>query len=211
VTTTPPFELLDLGRRDYESTMALQEERVERRKAGSPDCLILVEHEPVYTLGRNAKPDHVLLSPAEMKARGIRMVQTGRGGDVTFHGPGQLVGYPIVSLAERGKGVVWYVSQLETLLIDTLAAFGISAGVDPVNRGVWVGNEKMAALGVRVTRGVTMHGFALNVCADLNWYSGIVPCGIVGKGVTSMHRWVPDLTLEQVKQRVVLEFTGRFY
>ncbi len=116
-----------------------------------------------------------------------------------------------MSLAERGKGVVWYVSQLETLLIDTLAAFGISAGVDRVNRGVWVGNEKMAALGVRVTRGVTMHGFALNVCADLNWYSGIVPCGIVGKGVTSMHRWVPDLTLEQVKQRVVLEFTGRFY
>lgn len=206
-----PFELLDLGRRDYESTLALQEERVERRKAGGPDCLILVEHEPVYTLGRNAKPDHILLSPDEMESRGIHTVQTGRGGDVTFHGPGQLVGYPILSLTERGQGVVWYVSQLEALLITTLAAFGIDAGVDSANRGVWVGDEKIAALGVRVTRGVTMHGFALNVRADLAWYSGIVPCGIVGKGVTSMHRRVPDITMEQVKQRVVLEFEKRFY
>ena len=204
-------QLLDLGLRAYEPVVAVQEDLVARRKLGTvPDTLILVEHEPVYTLGRGADARHVLASTEELVRRGIQVVQTGRGGDVTYHGPGQLVGYPILDLGERGKGVVWYVEQLEEVLIRALAEFGVTGARDSRNRGVWIGREKIAAIGVRVTRRITMHGFALNVRTDLAAYGGIVPCGLADRGVTSLHNLVPAVTMAEAKQRVLAAFVEVF-
>jgi len=202
----------DLGKRPYGPVLELQEQYVEKRRGGEiGDTLLLVEHEPVYTLGRAAKEDNVLLSGEELGQRGIDVVRIGRGGDVTYHGPGQLVGYPIVDLGARGKGVLWYVQSLEQILVDVLAGFGVEATTDRKNRGVWVGNEKIAAIGVRVTRRITMHGFALNVRMDLGSYAGIVPCGITDKGVTSLHLLVPDVTMDTVKEKVVEGFEKVFW
>ena len=205
--TTQPFDVVDLGRRKYEPVLRMQQEMVAERKAGSgKDTLILVEHEPVYTLGRNAKAGNILVSRDELARRGVEVVEIGRGGDVTYHGPGQLVAYPIIDLKALGKGVLWYVSSLERVILETLEDFGIHARTDPENRGAWVHNEKIAALGVRITRGVTMHGLALNVEVDMQPYEWIVPCGIRDKGVTSMHRLLADVSMEEVKRRVIEHF-----
>jgi len=171
-----------------------------------PDTLILVEHDRVYTLGRNADEGNVVAAPAALKDAGIEIVRTTRGGDVTYHGPGQIVGYPILDLRARGEGAVEYVGCLEEVLIRLLAEYGIEGQRDRANRGVWVGREKVAALGVRVTRGITMHGFALNVTVDLQPFGGIIPCGIRGRGVTSMARLVPGVTVESVKPRLIEQF-----
>jgi lipoyl(octanoyl) transferase len=193
------LRVTDLGRQHYEPVHELQREYVEARAADRiPDTLLFVEHDPVYTLGRNADPSHILLSQPELAARGITVASTGRGGDVTYHGPGQIVGYPIISLKGRG-GPRCYVEHLEQALIHTLARFDVVGTVDPANRGVWVGDEKIAALGVRIVRQTTMHGFALNVCVNLDDYAGIIPCGIEDKGVTSLDRLVPDIAIETVK------------
>ncbi len=205
------LQVIDLGRAAFDRAFTLQEETVAARKANRvPDTLILVEHDPVYTLGRNADPANVLASPEALAARGIQVVPTTRGGQVTYHGPGQLVGYPVIDLAVRGKGVLWYVENLERVLIEVLRQFGVESCTDPKNRGVWIGNDKIAALGVRVTRHVTMHGFALNVAVNLEDYAGIVPCGIQNRGVTSLDRLKPDVTLEQVKPVVVDVFQDVF-
>jgi len=205
------LRVLDLGRVPFERAFVLQEQIVaERQQDAVPDTLILVEHDPVYTLGRNADLTHVLASEEERARRGIRVVPTTRGGQVTYHGPGQLVGYPIIALAAREKGVLWYVEMLERTLMDVLLAFGLESRTDRQNRGVWIGDEKIAALGVRVTRHVTMHGFALNVTVDLADYGGIVPCGIHDKGVTSLHLQRPDVTLDTVKPVVIDAFRRNF-
>lgn len=199
-----PLHVRDLGRYPYADALNLQQELVEERAAGkTPDVLLLVEHDPVYTLGRSAKEENVVMSPADLAARGIELFHVGRGGDVTYHGPGQIVGYPILHLRERGKGVLWHVATLEKILIATLCDFGIEGTTDPRNRGVWIGNEKIAAIGVRVRKQVTMHGFSLNVKVDLSHYGGIVPCGLSDAGVTSMDRLVPDVELDDVKAGVV--------
>jgi lipoate-protein ligase B len=206
-----PLDVMDLGRRDYEPVLALQESLVAGRKQGTGrDTLVVVEHEPVFTLGRNAGESNVLASPDDLRRRRIRVVRTGRGGDVTYHGPGQLVVYPIVSLRERGKGVLWYVESLEAVLIETLAGFGIDGKRDRRNRGVWVGGDKVAAIGVRVTGRVTMHGFALNVRVDPADYNGIIPCGVRNGGVTSMHLHVPDVSIARVRDRLVTDFCRVF-
>lgn len=205
------LDVLDLGRMPFARAFALQEERVAARAAGRvADALFLVEHDPVYTLGRNADERHVRASPAERAARGIDLCRTTRGGEVTYHGPGQLVGYPIVKLPGAGKGPVWFVTRLEEALILLLRDFGVTGRRDPINRGVWVGLDKMAALGVRVTRQVTQHGFSLNVCVRLEDYAGITPCGIEGRGVTSLDRWVKGVTVEAVKPVVVARFREVF-
>ena len=209
-TMNTTLQVMDLGRRAYRPVFALQEHMVEARKAGTiSDTLIMVEHDPVYTLGRNAEDRYVTATQAELKARGIDVVRTTRGGQVTYHGPGQLVGYPIIDLGARGKGVLWYVGKLEEVLIAVLAGLGIEARTDEINRGVWVGTDKVAALGIRVTRHITMHGFALNVCADLSHYVGMVPCGIEGRGVTSIDRLRAPVSMADVRQRVTREFAER--
>lgn len=147
-----------------------------------PHTLLLLEHPPVYTLGRNSRPQNVL------KQLRAEVVQVDRGGDVTFHGPGQLVGYPIFHLKSWGYGAADYVRRLERTLLEVLAALGISGERIPGRVGVWVGKAKIAAIGVRISRGVTSHGFALNVTTDLSYFDHIVPCGLADAGVTSVER-----------------------
>jgi lipoyl(octanoyl) transferase len=205
------LRILDLGRIAFAEAFTLQEAlAASRRRDECTDTLLLAEHDPVYTLGRNADPANVLLPEAALNARGIQVVHTTRGGQVTYHGPGQIVGYPILKLPGAGKGVVQYVSRLERMLILVLARFGVTGRTDPVNRGVWIGQEKVAALGIRVSGRVTMHGFSLNVDTAMEDYAGILPCGIRDRGVTSMHLHCPGITMEAVKPVVVHSFQSVF-
>ena len=188
-------EVKRLGLIDYQRALDLQRELVERRKRGEiPDQLLLLEHPDVITLGVKTRNDrsHVLESEASLAARGVALFETGRGGDVTYHGPGQLVGYPILDLKPDRCDVHRYVRDLEEVLIRAVATFDIAAGRVPGLTGIWVGagdrQAKLAAIGVRISRWVTSHGFALNVNTDLSQFGLIVPCGITDKGVTSMER-----------------------
>ena len=175
-----------LGRVAYAPAFELQRAIADRRARGEiGDTLLLLEHDPVYTLGRRATDGEVLLDADALSARGISVEHTDRGGRVTYHGPGQLVGYPIVDLGQGGD-LVAYVRTLETALISTVAQYGIEATTISGLTGVWVGNAKIAAIGVHVSRGITTHGFALNITADLDAFNGIIPCGIVDRGVTSI-------------------------
>ena len=202
------IDILDLGVRSYKKVWDLQKELVKKRQNGQiNDTLILVEHEPVYTLGKNGDENHIL----QHTPRNVKTYQIERGGDVTFHGPGQLVGYPILDLHNYKKSINWYMRGLEQLIINTLAEFMVSAERKEGLTGVWVGDEKIAALGVRVTRWITMHGFSLNVTPDLTYYSGIIPCGIFEYGVTSMARILTDeVTVNSVKQVLIEKFIKQF-
>ena len=171
------------------------------------DTLILVEHEPVYTLGKNASMNHLLQS----RDRSVGVFNIERGGDITFHGPGQLVGYPIIDLSNYKKSVSWYMRKLEQLTIDVLFEFGIIATRIQGLTGVWVGQEKIAAQGVRISRWVTMHGFALNVNPDLSYYDGIIPCGIFDRGITSMEELLGKTQdMERVKSIVIEKLNNLF-
>ena len=202
------IDILDLGVKSYKKVWNLQKELVKKRQNGQiNDTLILVEHEPVYTLGKNGDENHIL----QHTPRNVKTYQIERGGDVTFHGPGQLVGYPILDLHNYKKSINWYMRGLEQLIINTLAEFMVSAERKEGLTGVWVGDEKIAALGVRVTRWITMHGFSLNVTPDLTYYSGIIPCGIFEYGVTSMARILTDeVTVNSVKQVLIEKFINQF-
>ncbi|MEX2551076.1 MAG: lipoyl(octanoyl) transferase LipB [Nitriliruptoraceae bacterium] len=182
-----PVSLARLGRIGYRDAADLQHGLVAARRASTgPDALLLLEHPPVYTLGKRAERDHVLLPPDELARRGIEVVEVDRGGDVTYHGPGQLVGYPILKLAGL-RSVVDYVRALESVLIHALGRLGVDATRVPEYTGVWVEGAKIAAIGVRVASGgITSHGFALNVDPDLHDFAGIVPCGITDRGVCSL-------------------------
>ena len=202
------IDILDLGVRSYKKVWDLQKELVKKRQNGQiNDTLILVEHEPVYTLGKNADENHIL----QHTPRNVKTYQIERGGDVTFHGPGQLVGYPIMDLHNYNKSISCYMRSLEQLIIDTLAEFRVTAERKDGLTGVWVGDEKIAALGVRVTRWITMHGFALNVSPDLTYYSGIIPCGIFEYGVTSMAKQLTiEVAVDSVKQVLIEKFMNQF-
>ena len=203
------LQVTDLGAdQGYADVLALQERAHARRVAGdAPDCLLLLEHRPVYTLGNSADASHILYSDETLREAGIECAATSRGGDVTYHGPGQLVGYPVIHLGEAGLRVVEYVTALEEALIRAAAACGITAGRDARNRGVWVGGCKLAAIGIRVSRQVTMHGFALNVNTRLENYQGIVPCGLRNAGVTSMRQLLGrPVDMQDVKRHVVRAF-----
>ena len=202
-----------LGRMGYAEATALQEELVRRRRLGEiPDTLLLLEHPHVITLGSGAREDHVLLGPEELRARGVELVETGRGGDVTYHGPGQLVGYAILDLKPDRKDLHRYLRDLEEVLVEALGALGVAAGVEEGLTGVWTTGGKVAAIGVRVSSGwITSHGFALNVTTDLDHFGAIVPCGIPDRPVTSLARELgspPDP--EEVRGRVVEAFARRF-
>lgn len=205
------LDVRDLGVMNYGAALELQESLVELRKRGEiPDTLLLIEHPPVYTLGRAAAESNITADPAELRRLGIEVVRTSRGGEVTYHGPGQLVGYPIIDLGAHDGSAVWYVDRLERVMIEALAGFGVTGTTDRQNRGVWVGDDKVGAIGVRITRHITMHGFSLNVCPDLNDYRGIVPCGIRDKGVTALNLLAPDVGMGDVKTMIVEKFTSVF-
>lgn len=182
-----PGWVVELGKFDYGQAWDLQGRLARARHAGEiPDLFLLVEHDHVYTLGRAGKDENVLWDEAALRRRGVEIYYVDRGGDVTYHGPGQVVGYPIVSLRTRGLDAHKYLRDLEDVLICTLADFGISGQRAEGMTGVWVDGAKIAAIGVKFTRAVTSHGFALNVNTDLSYFSGIVPCGLTNRNVTSM-------------------------
>lgn len=175
-----------LGVVPYREAWAMQQELAAARRAGPiPDTVLLLQHPHTYTIGRSGTRAHVFLTDAELAERGIVCLEVDRGGDVTYHGPGQLVGYPILDLGPT-PDVGRYLRLLEASLIDVLADFGIGADRLPGYTGVWIGNRKIGAIGVKVAQGITTHGFALNVTTDLAYFSHILPCGIPDKGITSM-------------------------
>lgn len=185
--------VVNLGTIGYEAGHILQHRLVAARKASAaPDTLLLCEHPPVVTLGRNGKREHLRVSDRVLEQMGIEFHSTDRGGDITYHGPGQIVGYPILHLATIRRDVVWYLRQLEEAMIRATAEFGIAARRSPGRTGVWVGassgEEKLAAIGVHISRWVTSHGFAYNVSTDLRHFDLIVPCGIAGSRPTSLER-----------------------
>ena len=185
--STDSILLHRFGLIEYLTAFDWQRRRAESVRAGrSPECLALLEHPPVYTMGARGGRKN-LLAPSELlEARGARIVDVDRGGDITFHGPGQLIAYPILNLRERRIPPTDYVRSLESTLIRTLDTFGIAGGRMKGKPGIWVGGAKIAALGVRIQRGVTSHGIALNVTTDLNWFEAIVPCGLPDATVISI-------------------------
>ena len=202
------IQILDLGQKPFKDVWSLQKKmQLQRINNDIGDVLILVEHDPVYTLGKNANPDHLLQS----RDRSINVFNIERGGDITFHGPGQLVGYPILDLSNYNKSVSWYMRSLEQLTIDVLEEFKISANRVEGLTGVWVGDEKIAAQGVRLTKWITMHGFSININTDLSFYDGIIPCGIFNHGVTSMKEILNRTQkMEKVKSLVIDKFNQIF-
>ena len=200
------MNILDLGRMSYNSAWDIQKEYHKKVVSGKePDTLIIVEHEPVYTLGKNANDNHLLQSASEE----IQVFRIERGGDITFHGPGQIVVYPILDLNRFVKSVSWYMRTLEKIIIDTLSDFEIKAELKDGLTGVWVGDEKIGAQGVRISRWVTMHGLALNVNTDLRYFDGIIPCGIFDYGVTSMEKLMGSKQdINKVKNTIIKYFNN---
>ena len=198
----------DLGFKKYKNVLSLQKTLQKQRITGdAQDTLILVEHEPVYTLGKNANRNHLLQS----RDKSVEIHNIERGGDVTFHGPGQLVGYPIIDLRNYKKSVSWYMRTLEELIIRVLKEFDIKGSRIKGLTGVWVGNKKIAAQGVRISRWVTMHGFSINVCPQLSYYDGIIPCGIFDYDVTSMEECLnKKLSIKKIKNSVSKIFLEMF-
>lgn len=200
----------ELGRMDYGEALELQQQIATQRKQGTVgDHLLLLEHPHVITLGRNGHLENLLASDEILGRAGISFYPTDRGGDVTYHGPGQLVGYPILDLRDWKRDVGAYVRAVEQSLIDTLAEFAIEAGRIPKLTGVWVGDRKIAAIGVHLSRWVTSHGFALNVHTDLSYFQYIVPCGLT-KPVTSMAQLGVRASLAEVSQVFAAHF-GRVF
>src|SRR4051812_49157744 len=198
----------------YAEALALQRGLVEERRAGQGgDLLLLVEHPHVLTLGvrGDGGRSHILAAPPRLSSLGVEVHETGRGGDITYHGPGQIVGYPIIDLKPDRCDVHRYVRDLEEVLIRTAADYGISAGRVEGLTGVWVGREKLAAIGVRIGRGITSHGFAFNIATDLSHFDLIVPCGIADKGVTSLERLLGrPVDRRAVEARIVAHFADVF-
>jgi lipoyl(octanoyl) transferase len=207
------LEVRRIGSVPYGEALALQRALVEERKAGRVgDLLLLVEHPHVITLGvrGDGGRSHILATPAVLASRGVEVHETGRGGDITYHGPGQVVGYPIVDLKPDRCDVHKYVRDLEEVLIRTAADFGVNGQRIEGCTGVWVGNEKLAAIGVRISRWVTSHGFAVNVDTDLDYFGLIVPCGIRNRGVTSFARLGVNVTRAEVEDRIAAHFAAVF-
>ena len=193
---------------DYDAAWDLQKNLQKARIAGKiPDTLLFVQHPPVYTLGRGGRAEHLLVHEQALSAKGIAFRRVDRGGDITFHGPGQLVGYFIVDLKALYLDIHRFFRDIEEILIRTLRDYGLSASRREGLTGVWVGNDKVAAIGLEVRRWVTMHGFALNVHTDLSYFEGIVPCGLSDTGVTSIEKLLGRrVRLDEVMARVVVHF-----
>ncbi|MFO8027741.1 MAG: lipoyl(octanoyl) transferase LipB [Opitutales bacterium] len=206
------IEMIDWGRTRYAEAFEKQKARVALRKAGScGDALIFTEHEPVYTLGlRKGAERHLIWNEARLAAQGIEVFQSNRGGDITYHGPGQIVGYPILSLRER-KDLHAYLRDLEAVVIRALASFGLKSARRPDKTGIWLESRKICAIGVAVKSWITYHGFALNVNPDLSHFNGIVPCGISDGTVTSLADELGfSIEASEVKAALAVEFRKVF-
>jgi lipoyl(octanoyl) transferase len=214
--STAPLHVIDLGRRPYGEVLELQRELTRRRvqREVDHDILLLVEHPPVVTLGRGTRTTSLPLPPEELRRRGLEVYEVERGGDVTFHGPGQLVGYPILDLQRHRPDLHWYLREVEGALIDALATLGVAAERNPGRTGVWTGDRKIASIGIHVKQWVTMHGFALNVTTDLGYFDLIVPCGIDGVRMTTVARECPGgsrpILWEDTREAVTAAFAARF-
>jgi lipoate-protein ligase B len=211
-----PLRIEDLGRRPYAEVLELQRDLRRRRIEGEldEDVLLLVEHPPVITLGRGTRPSSLPIAPAELERRGVAVFEVERGGDVTFHGPGQLVGYPILDLRGHRQDLHWYLRSLEDVLIQALGALDIEADRNPGLTGVWTAGRKIASIGIHVKQWVTLHGFALNVTTDLDPFDLIVPCGIRQVVMTSVAaellRADSEALMGEVRGRVVGAFCEVF-
>jgi lipoyl(octanoyl) transferase len=204
--------VIQLGRTDYKQCWDLQQRLHDRRVTGSLlDTLLLTEHDHVYTIGKTGDENHLLADQAELLSRGVSVYHNDRGGDITYHGPGQLVGYPILDLNNHYLDLHRYLRDLEEVIIGTLREFGISSQRDSGYTGVWVGTEKICAIGVKTSRWVTMHGFALNVNTDLSFFARIIPCGIFEKGVTSMAQILGGAVDGEVVATIVTKEFGRVF
>ena len=204
------LEILYLGRIRYADALEVQENLVRQRKDGvGQDTLLFAEHPHVVTMGRNGKIQHILASDDVLARTGIEFYETNRGGDVTYHGPGQVVGYPILDLREWKRDVHAYVRAVEQFLIDALASFGLAAEREPGATGVWVGGKKVAAIGIHISRWITSHGFALNVDTNLNYFQYIVPCGLT-KPVCSLRSLGCAASHDEVKQAIATSFAKVF-
>jgi lipoyl(octanoyl) transferase len=213
VTASARFcQIMDLGLLDYTQSLDRQRQLVEKRKQNSiSDCLLLVEHPHVITLGRAGKLAHLLADEDLLRQRGVEFLNTDRGGDITYHGPGQLVAYPIMDLTKWHKDVHLFLRALEETIIHLLAEYGISSQRVAGATGVWVGDEKIAAIGVRTSQWVTSHGLALNVNTNLDYFSLIVPCGLTNKGITSMKKLLGQaIPMREVKERFCRHFGAVF-
>jgi lipoate-protein ligase B len=204
--------VVNIGRSKYADAWELQKQifsaRLDQRIG---DVLLLTEHEPVFTLGKGADENHLLANELELNEKKIDMFWIDRGGDVTFHGPGQIVGYPILDLNQHYLDIHRYLRELEEMIIRTLNDYGIDAGREKEFTGVWVKNEKIAALGVKVSKWITMHGFAFNVSTDLSFFDRIIPCGIFHKGVTSLQQVLgKTIEIADVHQYLVKHFSNIF-
>ena len=203
-----------LGRLEYGEALELQRNIARDRIAGTipQDVLLLVEHTPVVTLGRAAKEKHLVASPEFLNSKGVEVFEVERGGDVTFHGPGQLVGYPIVDLKRHRQDLHWYLRKIEEALINTLADFGIPGERNTAYTGVWTRGKKIASIGVHARDWVTWHGFALNVTTDLSFFDLIIPCGIDGVVMTSIARelGLVDVSMQDVRDRISAKFAEAF-
>ena len=206
----PDFEVRDLGRVGYAEAYALQKELEGRRKLGEiPDQLLIVEHPHVITMGRNGHLENLLAQPEVLERAGISFFPADRGGDITYHGPGQIVGYPIFDLRDWKRDVVAFVRTVEQAIIDALDSFGIAGSRVKDATGVWVDGAKIAAIGVHISRWVTSHGFALNHTTDLSYFQYIVPCGLT-KPVTSMGLLGVRASREEVVEELVRQFQRQF-
>jgi lipoyl(octanoyl) transferase len=220
VAAAPALDVRDLGVMPYGEALELQRRLAEDRIAGRvPDTLLLLEHPPVITLGRGTRQSSLPIDPEALRRRGIDVFEIERGGDVTYHGPGQLIGYPIIDLQQHKPDLHWYLRQLEATMIAALATFGIEAGRNQGYTGVWTGGRKIASIGIHVRQWVTWHGFALNVTTDLSPFSLIVPCGIPDVVMTSIqnetHGRMDALTQpvelgSEARRSVILSFKEHF-
>lgn len=205
--------VVDLGRQRYGETLELQRTLCRRRQAGEldQDILLLVEHDPVMTLGRGTRATSLPLAPEQLRARGLEVFEIERGGDVTYHGPGQLVGYPILDLQRHRPDLHWYLRELEAVLIDALAGVGIPAERRTGLTGVWTRGRKIASIGIHVKQWITFHGFALNVVNNLDPFNLIVPCGIEGVVMTSVAResGLPEAECRDRTRGLVVEAMGQ--
>ncbi len=211
-STYRTFDYCDLGLVDYKEAWDLQKKIFELRRGNQiPDTFFMLQHPHTYTLGKVADKSNLLSSEEQLKDARVSVYEIDRGGDITYHGPGQIVGYPIISLSGWKEDTHLYLRSLEEIIIQTLSSYGIESGRNPKYTGVWIGDRKIAAIGIKVSRWITMHGFAFNINTDLSFFNGIIPCGIKEKEVTSLQKELGrEIDIEEVKNILLEKFTEVF-